>query len=56
MLNKDQCMTHGRRRRRISTGSLQSLRNVHRDEKFVFGNEDPAPSECWMFHGGPMHG
>jgi len=48
--------TNGGRPRGVRAGALQTLRNIHCNEKFVFNDENRAPSECGMFHVGPMRG
>jgi len=40
----------------FATGALQSLRNIHCNEKFVFDDEDRAASEYGMFHATPLRG
>jgi hypothetical protein len=47
---------NGSRHGGVGAGSLQSLRNIHRNKKFVFDHEDRAPSQCWVFHAAPMRG
>jgi hypothetical protein len=32
----------------VGAGPFQSLRNIHCDQKFVFDDEEGAPSECGM--------
>jgi len=56
VLNQDQRMTNVVVIVAFATGALQSLRNIHCNEKFVFDDEDRAPSECGMRHDGPMRG